>query len=103
MIQPLSSPVSTLSAALDPRRSTGEAALNTLTGIRIKSVDEQQALRQLLEEALRRNPDVQRYETLYQQSPDADTQQLLEELRAVKQQIRKRRQAEAQTTIAPGG
>lgn len=93
-IQPISSPVSVLSNFLDPRRSTTEAALNTLTGIRIKSVDEQQALRQLLEESLKRNPDVQRYESLYQTSGDPETQALLQELSKLKADIRKKKKDE---------
>lgn len=92
-IQPIASTVSMLSGALDPRRSAAESALNTLTGVRIKSVDEQQALRTLLEEALKRDPSVQRYESLYQQNPDEATQRLLDELKRVKSEIRAKRKA----------
>lgn len=99
-IQPISAPVGVVSAALDPRRTGTEAALNTLTGLRIKSVDEEQATRQLLEETLRRNPRVQRYESLYQQSPDTDTQQLLDALKNVKrEQAAKRKAAKAAATV----
>lgn len=93
-IHPISSPVSVLSGLADPRRSVGETALNTLTGVRVKSVDEQQALRQLLEDALKKNPNVQRYESLYQQSPDHETQAMLDELKKIKGDIRERRQSE---------
>lgn len=92
MIQPLASPISTISTLMDPRTSGGETAVNVLTGARIKSVDETQALRQLLEEKLKMDPSIQRYETLYQQSPNAETQQLLDELKKVKSEIKKRKQ-----------
>lgn len=95
-IQPLSAPISTISGLLDPRRTPGEAALNTLTGVRIKSVDEEQATRQLLEQALTRDPSVQRYETLYQKDPNEETQAMLEALKEVKRvQAKKRHDAKA--------
>jgi hypothetical protein len=91
--QPLASPVAVASGILDPRRSEAETALNALTGVRVKSVDEDTALRQLLEESLRRNPAVRRYETLYQESPDEDTQAMLAELRRIKAEQKQKRKA----------
>lgn len=93
LAQPLASPVAVASGILDPRRSEAETALNALTGVRVKSVDEDIALRQLLEESLRRNPAVRRYETLYQESPDEDTQAMLAELRRIKAEQKQKRKA----------
>lgn len=95
-IQPISSPLSVISNVLDPRTSAGETALNVASGIKIKSVDEDRALQQLVEEKLKADPSIQRYEALYAYSPDPGQQELLDELKRVKQQIREKLKAEQQ-------
>lgn len=95
LIQPLSSPVQTISQALDPRKSGLEAAATSLTGVRVSSVDETRALQQLVEEKLKSDPSIQRYEALFAYSPDPEQQALLDELKRVKAEIRARKKAEA--------
>jgi hypothetical protein len=92
-IQPLASPLSTISTAMDPRRSALENAVNAATGIRIKSVDETKALQQLVEEKLKMDPSIARHEQLYSYSPDPEQQELLDELRRVKSEIRAKKKA----------
>lgn len=92
-IQPISSPLSVISSVMDPRTSVLESAANVATGVKVKSVDEDRALQQLVEEKLRNDPGIQRYEALFAYSPDPEQQQLLDELKRVKQQIRDKKKA----------
>lgn len=94
LIQPISSPVQYLSGMLDPRKSTAEAIGTAITGARVSSVDEDRALQQLVEEKLKSDPSIQRYEALFAYSPDPEQQALLDELKRVKAQIRAKKQAE---------
>jgi hypothetical protein len=93
LIQPLASPVQYISGALDPRRSAVEAAANALTGVRVQTVDEDRALQQSIEAKLKADPSIARYETLYAYSPDPEQQQLLDELRRVRSEIRAKKKA----------
>jgi hypothetical protein len=93
LIQPLASPIATISGAMDPRRDALESVVNTATGFRIKSVDETKALQQLVEEKLKMDPSIARHENLYAYSPDPEQQELLDELRRVKSEIRAKKKA----------
>ena len=96
LIQPITSPINTLSGLTDPRDSLGTSLLNTFTGAKIKSVDEQATLRQLLSDYLAGNPDVQGYQSFYQTSKDPENQALLKQLNEIKKAM-KARAASAQT------
>jgi len=101
VIQPIASPISTLSSLFSPDESTGASLLNTLTGAKVKTVDEQAALRQLLSDYLAASPDVQSYQSFYQQSKDPEIQALMKQLLQVKQAMKERKLSEAAAPAAP--
>jgi hypothetical protein len=91
LIQPLASPVNLLSSLLSDKMSPGATALNALTGAKIQNIDEDSTLRQLLSDKLQGNPDVQSYESLYQKSPDPETQAMLAQLHQIQKRIREKK------------
>lgn len=95
-IQPFSGPVNYLSGFLDQDKSSADALLSALTGSQVRTVDEDQALRQIIQDQLRRNPAVGQFVSYYQNQDDPDTQALIDALNAAKKRIRERRKAEAQ-------
>lgn len=94
LIQPIASPIGVLNAAVDPSRSGIETIINSLTGAQIKSVDEQRALRGLIEQYLQSNPDVQKSQSFFQYSKDQDTQDAIKQLSQIKQAMAKERKAQ---------
>lgn len=97
-IQPISAPLGVLSNAVDDRTTLGQKFLNTATGVRVKSVDEDRALQQLVEQKLRTDPSIQRHETLYAYSPDEEQQALLDQLREIKRILKAKRQVDLTTS-----
>ncbi len=91
LVQPVASPLNVLSGLVDDRQGAGMTALNALTGLRNTSVDEDAALRQLITDYLKSNPDVQQYTGFYQQSPDENNQALLEKLKQIRARIKEKR------------
>lgn len=88
LIQPLAAPIAAASAYAKPDESWLRTATNTLTGAKIRSVDEARALQQLLEDELRTRPSVQKYTSLYDKSQDPETKALLDKLKEVKSKIK---------------
>lgn len=93
LIQPLASPVGYISGMMDDRKSAGDAALGALTGAQVRSVDEDKALQQAIEEAIRRNPEIKRFISYYQTQPDADATELIDALNAAKARIKAKKVA----------
>lgn len=95
VLQPITGPFSQLETATDDRESIGERALQLTSGVRYTSVDADLAQRQQLESYLRSRPDVHTSETLYQTTPDPETQAKLKELRDAKARLKEKRAAAA--------
>jgi len=95
LVQPLASPVNTLSNLFDDRQGAGMTALNALTGVRNTSVDEDQALRQLLQDHLKTNPNVKQYQGFFQENPDEATQALMQQLKEIKARMKQKREMQA--------
>ncbi len=77
----------------DERTNIPEKIANLLTGAKISSIDESRALQQQLEQALKRDPSVSQYTTLYQRSKDDNTQELLHQLQQAKADIKAKKKA----------
>lgn len=91
LIQPLTSPVAQLGGLLDDKGTLPEDLLGLLTGTRITHVDEDVALRQRLDEALRRNPEVKSYTSFYSEGNDPETEDLLRQQAQIKGRIKRKR------------
>lgn len=79
----------------DDRKSAGVKALNQLTGFDVRSVDPDQAQRQILDQALRNRPDVARYTSYYQPGEvDPDVQELFDRMKKAKANLKDKREAE---------
>ena len=101
LIQPLSGPIGMIGKLLDDRGSIGSDLLDLGTGVNTVSVDEDRALRQQLDAALQRNPDVKKFTGLYQEGDDPETKALLAELEAAKGRIKAKRKAAKATEANP--
>lgn len=93
--QPITSPIAVLSKFFDKRQSLPIASLNALTGLTIIDVDEQQAMRQLLEDAIRRDPSIKAGANYYQLSKSPEGQALLQKLQDVRREISAKKKAAA--------
>lgn len=79
----------------DDRKSVGVKALNQLTGFDVRSVDPDQAQRQILDQALRNRPDVARYTSYYQPGQvDPEVQDLFDRMKKAKSNLKDKRDAE---------
>jgi hypothetical protein len=97
LIQPLTSPVGQIGNLLDDRGTLPEDLLGLLTGARIAHVDEDVALRQQLDEALKRNPEIKSYTNFYAEGDNPEAEDLLRQQAEAKKRIRqKRKLAESQ-------
>lgn len=94
-IQPFSGPVNYLSGFLDQDKSSADALLSALTGSQVRTVDEDQALRQIIQDRINRDPSIGRFVSYYQTQDDPETQALIDALNATKKRIRDRRKAES--------
>ncbi len=94
VVQPLAAPLQALSSLLDKRQSIPVAALNTLTGMKVIDVDEQQALRQILEDAIRRDPSIKSSANYYQLSKTPEGSALLQKLQDIRKQLKAKRQSQ---------
>jgi hypothetical protein len=93
LIQPISGPIQQLGSLLDDKGSLPEDLIGLTTGARMVHVDEDQALRQQLEESLKRNPDVRSATSLYSESDDPETVDLLRQLTEAKARLKAKRKA----------
>ena len=86
--------LTTLGKLLDERQSVPVAALNALTGLKIVSVDEQQAMRQMLQDAIRRDPSIKSSANYFQLEKTPEGAALLKKLQEVRKALRdKKKQA----------
>lgn len=69
-IQPLVSTLSAVGNAVNPDLTPQGRALSTITGLRVVDVDEDRALRQVLEQYLSRNPAVRQRTQYYGDDPE---------------------------------
>ncbi len=100
LIQPLISPIAQIGSLIDAKGTLPEDLLGLTTGAKIAHVDEDMALRQQLDESLKRNPSVKAYTSLYSESDDPETKALLHQLAEAKKRVsakRKAAQAEGQS------
>lgn len=95
LIQPISGPIQQLGSLLDDKGGLGTDLLGLTTGVRTVAVDEDRALRQQLEDRLRRNPDIKSYTSLYQESDDPETAMLLQALKEAKARIKAKKKRSA--------
>ncbi len=95
LTQPITGPFGQFENALDDRKSIAERVLQGTTGARFTSVDADLAERQQLEQYLKSRPDVRTAESLYQTTPDPETQAKLKQLREAKDRLREKRAAAA--------
>lgn len=93
LIQPISSPIGQLGRLIDDKASLPEDLLSLGTGVNTVAVDEDMALRQQLEESLKRNPDIRSATSLYSESDDPETVDLLRQLTAAKARLSAKRKA----------
>lgn len=97
LIQPIATPLNQIGQLIDERTGAGDKALSLLTGTRVVNVDEDRALRQRLQEFLSNNPDVEQFQSFYQNSPDPETQALIKALNEVKRRMKAKREAASVT------
>ena len=69
--------------------------LNLLTGVKVRSVDEDLALRQQVDQLLKERPDVQRATSFYSNSEDPESAALLDQLRTIKSRMRQQKKMDA--------
>ncbi len=100
VIQPVASVVTTLSKLLDKRESIPVAALNTLTGLKVIDVDEQFALKQIIEDAIKRDPSIKSSANYYELNKTPEGQALLLKLREVQKSLKAKKKADALTGLA---
>jgi hypothetical protein len=93
VVQPLTHALNLAEPWLDDRQGTGMDLIRALTGVRVRSVDENQALKLNLEESLRSNPQVKQYSGFYKGSDDPETNDLMAEYNEVKKRIKAKKEA----------
>jgi len=94
LIQPLASVTQSLGKMADERRGAGLKTLNMLTGANVVSVNEDRAIQQRLQNALKRNPEVGWYQVPFALEPGTEGARLVEELKDVKKRIKAKRELE---------
>jgi hypothetical protein len=93
-VQPAVHAMNLVEPWLDDRQGPLLDSVRAFTGARVRSVDEDTALRMSLENALRENPRIKQYTGYYKASEDEDTNQLMAEYNATKRKIQEKRKAE---------
>ena len=73
----------------------GDKALSMLTGTRVVSVDQNKAIQQRLQDYLKNNPDVQSYQSFFQNDKDPQTQALIKALTEAKKRAKAKREEAA--------
>jgi hypothetical protein len=91
--QPVVHALNTVEPWLDDRQGVGLDLMRATTGARVRSVDEDQAVRLALEEALRQNPGIRQYSTFSKGTDDPETVDLIAEYNEVRKRIRDKRKA----------
>lgn len=76
-----------------------DAALDLLTGANVVRVDQDRAMRQIVQGALERNGDVKTYESMYSESDDPEAQALLEQYNDLKKKLREKRERAKSTGV----
>lgn len=95
LIQPFVSLAGTAGKIADDRLSTSDKLIDLLTGANVATVDEDKALQQIIEEYLKRNPDVKQFQSFYQTDKDPKSQAFMEMLKDAKSRLKNKRQAQA--------
>jgi hypothetical protein len=85
---------------LDDRQGPLLDSVRSLTGARVRSVDEDQALRLQMEEAINSNPGIKRYTTYSRTADDPDTMALMEDYKQVQARLREKRKAAKEAAAA---
>ncbi|MCX8040359.1 MAG: hypothetical protein N3B15_07300 [Planctomycetota bacterium] len=92
-VQPLVHVLRLAEPWLDESQGAGLDALRAFTGVRVRDVNEDLALRLQLEEALREKPGIRHYIGFYAEHGDEDTERLLREYQTIQQRLRAAREA----------
>ena len=100
MLQPLTHALNLADPWMDDRQGTALDLVRAGTGVRVRDIDEDMALRLNLEEALRQNPRVKQYSGFYKGSEDEDTNELMESYNAAKRRIADKRKAAKEEAAA---
>jgi hypothetical protein len=93
LIQPLASIAQTIGTMADARTSTGDKLIDMLSGAKVSVVDEDRAMQQIIEDYLKRNPDVKQFSSFYQTSADPKTQAFLDSLKDAKKRLKSKKKA----------
>jgi len=99
-LQPVVHGLNLVEPWLDERQGPGLDAVRAFTGARVRSVDEDMALRLNLEEALRNNPQVKQYSGFYAGAEDEATQDLMADYNEAKRRITEKRKAAKEAAAA---
>lgn len=91
--QAVASPLQQIGNLTNDQISGPEQAANLLTGLKFASVDPNLALQQRIQDVVSRNPDIQKYVSFHADNPNAQTAQLLQELKDAKAKVKAERQA----------
>jgi hypothetical protein len=94
-VQPLSHFLNLAEPWMDDRQGFTDDLIRSTTGARIRSVDEDMALRMTLEEAMRREPGIKRYTTYAGDETDPEDKLLMDSLRQAKARIKAKREQAA--------
>lgn len=93
-LNPLDPLVGQVGKLLDKKKSATGTGLDLLTGANVVSVDENQALQQLLQRSLDANPQVRKHTSMYTMDGDQETKDILAEYNRVKGEVKKHRAAQ---------
>lgn len=93
LISPLDSSLRQVDHLLDDRKPLAYRAIDALSGLNFVTVDPEKARQAQLMDALANNPDVLQMQTPVNVSGDPEVQALIDELRAVKASLRKKKAA----------
>jgi hypothetical protein len=96
LIEPIAGPLRMLRTATDSKHSGTARAIDLLSGAHIADVDEDLATRQILDSALKSNPNVVKYSTYYQPGEhDPEVDALIHGLADAKARLKAKAQAAA--------
>lgn len=89
---PVTSQIGQFSKFFDDKGTLASDIADFATGANAVSVNEDQAIQQQLQQVLQHNPNVQKAVSLYQRSPDPQTQELLKALREAKKRAKDKKE-----------
>jgi hypothetical protein len=93
LTQPLSSLMQPINIAMDERKSGLEKIITGTTGVKMTSVDPDQAQRQQIEKYLRSRPDIKSTTSFYQTEEDPEVTEVMQQLQDAKAALKKKRDA----------